>query len=63
MVGPRAALKRVAMIDVSAYGKLAREAHGGVYQDAAIPAGTYPRVDSPVPTISIPNYIVVKPEG
>ena len=32
---------------------------GGVYEDAAIPAGTYPGSTRAVPTISIPNYIVV----
>jgi len=51
--------QRVTMLDLSALTTPLRERYGGVYQDAAIPAGTYPRVDAAVPTISIPNYIVV----
>ena len=51
--------KRVAMLDLSAFARPLRQRYGGVYEDAAIPAGTYPGVDAAVPTISIPNYIVV----
>jgi TRAP transporter TAXI family solute receptor len=51
--------KPVTMLDLRAFAKPLRERYGGVYEDAAIPAGTYPGVDAPVPTISIPNYIVV----
>ena len=50
---------RVTMLDLGALAKPLRERYGGVYQDAAIPAGTYPRLATAVPTISIPNYIVV----
>jgi TRAP transporter TAXI family solute receptor len=49
----------VKMLDLSALAKPLRQRYGGVYEDAAIPAGTYPGVDAPVPTITIPNYIVV----
>ena len=51
--------QRVTMLDLSALARPLRERYGGVYQDASIPAGTYPRLDAAVPTISIPNYIVV----
>jgi TRAP transporter TAXI family solute receptor len=50
---------RITMLDLGALAKPLRQRYGGVYQDAAIPAGTYPRVAAAVPTISIPNYIVV----
>jgi TRAP transporter TAXI family solute receptor len=58
-VSDLARAKRVTMLDVSAFAKPLRQRYGGVYEDAAIPAGTYPGVDAAVPTISIPNYIVV----
>ena len=51
--------QRVTMLDVGALAKPLRQRYGGVYQDAAIPAGSYPRLAAAVPTISIPNYIVV----
>lgn len=51
--------KRVTMLDVSALAKPLRQRYGGVYEDAAIPPGTYPGLEAAVPTISIPNYIVV----
>ena len=49
----------VTMLDLRALVRPLRQRYGGVYQIAAIPAGTYPGVDAAVPTISIPNYIVV----
>ena len=49
----------VRMLDVRALAQPLRDRYGGVYEDAAIPAGTYPGVTAAVPTISIPNYIVV----
>jgi uncharacterized protein len=58
-VSELARAKAVTMLDVSAVAKPLRERYGGVYEDASIPAGTYPGVDAAVPTISIPNYIVV----
>jgi len=58
-VSELARTKPVTMLDVRAVAKPLRERYGGVYEDASIPAGTYPGVDAAVPTISIPNYIVV----
>ena len=49
----------VTMLNLRALARPLRQRYGGVYEDAAIPAGTYPGVDAAVPTISIPNYIVV----
>jgi len=50
---------RVTMLDVRALARPLRQRYGGVYEDAEIPAGTYPGVTGAVPTIAIPNYIVV----
>ena len=58
-VSDLARARRVTMLDVSAVARPLRERYGGVYEDAVIPAGTYPGVERAVPTISIPNYIVV----
>jgi TRAP transporter TAXI family solute receptor len=58
-VSDLARAKPVTMLDVSAFARPLRARYGGVYEDAAIPAGTYPGVDAAVPTVSIPNYIVV----
>ena len=58
-VSDLARAKPVTMLDVSAFARPLRARYGGVYEDAAIPAGTYPGVEAAVPTISIPNYIVV----
>jgi TRAP transporter TAXI family solute receptor len=58
-VADLARARRVTMLDLRALAKPLRQRYGGVYQDAAIPAGTYPGVTAAVPTISIPNYIVV----
>jgi uncharacterized protein len=49
----------VAFLDLGALARPLRERYGGVYEDASIPAGTYEGVSAPVPTFSIPNYIVV----
>ena len=49
----------VRMLDLGALAKPLRQRYGGVYEDTSIPAGTYPGVTAAVPTISIPNYIVV----
>jgi TRAP transporter TAXI family solute receptor len=52
--------QRVTMLNLRALARPLRQRYGGVYEDAAIPAGAYPGVDAAVPTISIPNYIVVR---
>jgi len=49
----------VRLLDLGAYAKPLRTRYGGVYEDAAIPAGTYAGVTTRVPTVAIPNYIVV----
>ena len=39
-----------------------RRRWGGVYGGATVPAGTY-GLDSPVSTVTIPNYVVVERRG
>jgi TRAP transporter TAXI family solute receptor len=49
----------VTLLDVSALAAPLRNRYGGVYEDASIPGGTYEGIDAAIPTISIPNYVVV----
>jgi TRAP transporter TAXI family solute receptor len=49
----------ISMLDLGALAKPLRQRYGGVYEDASIPAATYQGVSAPVPTVAIPNYIVV----
>ena len=48
----------VALVDLGGWTREMRTRWGGVYERAAIPAGTY-GLAAAVPTVSIPNYIVV----
>jgi uncharacterized protein len=50
----------IVLLDVSALAAPLRRRYGGVYQDASVPARTYPGVAAAVPTIAIPNYVVVR---
>jgi uncharacterized protein len=51
--------RELALLDLGALARPLRQRYGGVYVDASIPARTYPGVAAAVPTVSIPNYIVV----
>jgi uncharacterized protein len=51
--------RAISLLDLGALARPLRARYGGVYVDAAIPPGTYPGVAAAVPTVSIPNYIVV----
>jgi TRAP transporter TAXI family solute receptor len=48
----------VALVDLLRYAPQMRKRWGGVYGGATVPAGTY-GLDSPVSTVTIPNYVVV----
>jgi TRAP transporter TAXI family solute receptor len=48
----------VALVDLLRYAPEMRRRWGGVYGGATVPSGTY-GLDSPVSTVTIPNYIVV----
>jgi uncharacterized protein len=58
-VADLARARAVTMLNLRALARPLRQRYGGVYENAAIPAGTYAGVAAAVPTISIPNYIVV----
>jgi TRAP transporter TAXI family solute receptor len=48
----------VALVDLLRYAPQMRRRWGGVYEGATVPGGTY-GLDSPVSTVTIPNYVVV----
>jgi uncharacterized protein len=48
----------VALVDLLRYAPEMRRRWGGVYGGATVPSGTY-GLDSPVSTVTIPNYVVV----
>jgi len=50
--------KPLTLIDLSRWASEMRTRWGGVYERAAIPAGTY-GLAAPVQTVTIPNYVVV----
>ena len=52
----------VALVDLLRYAPEMRRRWGGVYGGATVPAGTY-GLDSPVSTVTIPNYVVVERHG
>jgi TRAP transporter TAXI family solute receptor len=50
----------IALVDLLRYAPEMRARWGGVYGSGTVPAGTY-GLDSPVSTVTIPNYVVVGP--
>jgi TRAP transporter TAXI family solute receptor len=48
----------VALVPLGRYVREMRPRWGGVYERAAVPAGTY-GIAAPTPTVTIPNYVVV----
>ena len=48
----------LALVDLGRWAREMRTRWGGVYETAAIPAGTY-GLGAPVQTVTIPNYVVV----
>jgi uncharacterized protein len=48
----------ISVVDLGRYAREMRIRWGGVYDGGSLPAGTY-GLDSPVRTITIPNYVVV----
>lgn len=48
----------LALVDLGGWVREMRTRWGGVYEPASIPAGAY-GLQRPVPTVSIPNYVVV----
>ena len=49
----------IVLLDTTEYTSKLTQKYGDVYKDATIPKGTYKSVDKDVPTIAVPNYLVV----
>ena len=50
---------KITMLDTTVYTDKLKQKYGDVYRDETIPKGTYKGVDKDVPTIAVPNYLVV----
>jgi TRAP transporter TAXI family solute receptor len=50
---------KITLLDTTVYTDKLVEKFGEVYRDETIPKGTYKGVDKDVPTIAVPNYLVV----
>ena len=51
--------EKITMLDTTEYTQALKEKYGDVYKDSTIPSGTYKSVSEDVPTIAVPNYLVV----
>jgi TRAP transporter TAXI family solute receptor len=51
--------KDITLLDTTEFTSALKDKYGEVYADGNIPAGTYEGVDKDVPTIVVPNYLVV----
>jgi TRAP transporter TAXI family solute receptor len=50
---------KIRLLDTTVYTDQLKQKYGDVYRDETIPKGTYKGVDKDVPTIAVPNYLVV----
>jgi uncharacterized protein len=50
---------KIRLLDTTVYTDKLTAKYGDVYRDDTIPKGTYKGVDEDVPTIAVPNYLVV----
>ena len=50
---------KITLLDTTVYTDQLVQKYGEVYRDETIPKGTYKGVDKDVPTIAVPNYLVV----
>jgi len=50
---------KITLLDTTEYTAALIGKYGDVYKDSTIPSGTYKGVDKDVPTIAVPNYLVV----
>ena len=51
--------QKITMLDTTVYTDKLTEKYGDVYRDETIPKGTYKGVTKDVPTIAVPNFLVV----
>jgi len=54
--------QKITLLDTTVYTDKLVEKFGEVYRDETIPKGTYKGVSKDVPTIAVPNYLVVSEE-
>ena len=50
---------KITLLDTTEFTDALKQKFGEVYQDSTIPSGTYKGVSEDVPTIAVPNYLVV----
>ena len=50
---------KITLLDTTVYTDKLTQKYGDVYRNDTIPKGTYKGVDKDVPTIAVPNYLVV----
>jgi TRAP transporter TAXI family solute receptor len=55
-----ATTKKVTLLPTVPYLEAMKAKYGDVYSEAEIPAGNYKGIDEAVPTIGVPNYLIVK---
>jgi TRAP transporter TAXI family solute receptor len=54
--------QKITMLDTTEYTDALTQKYGDVYRNEPIPKGTYKGVDEDVPTIAVPNFLVVSEE-
>jgi uncharacterized protein len=51
--------EKITLLDTTEFTEALKQKYGDVYQNSTIPSGTYKGVSEDVPTIAVPNYLVV----
>jgi TRAP transporter TAXI family solute receptor len=51
--------EKITLLDTTEFTQALKDKYGDVYEDSTIPSGTYKSVSKDVPTIAVPNYLVV----
>ena len=51
--------EKITLLDTTEFTEALKQKYGDVYKNSTIPSGTYKSVSEDVPTIAVPNYLVV----
>ena len=51
--------EKITLLDTTEFTEALKQKYGDVYRNSTIPSGTYKSVSEDVPTIAVPNYLVV----
>jgi uncharacterized protein len=51
--------EKITLLDTTEFTEALKQKYGDVYKNSTIPSGTYESVSEDVPTIAVPNYLVV----